>query len=750
MEPSPSMNSSVVDGDEAEDQRPLLPPRPPPPLGCPPQCGLHPEVQHQAGRGDPVVWMDRAQAVATVPVYNGHLHVSSSCSPNPHRKRDKGGKSKDSRNKGQKKQQAVQHKDGQQKNRAKKPEGPRQHQEKTTTTSSSSFLGGAQDPPPRVTCRSHLEARDTAEGWGAAGERHRGATDVAVEMRDRRAVPEIIITARGDGDEEEEEESRIYTVEAEDLRGPLPGAERTRPGPGTSADPGPEEEPKEDTTKDDQYWKTHSIGWRLVRRRALFERRQRLNDCALAVGIFGVVVMVMETELSWSVYSKSSIYSLALKSVISVSTVLLVGLIVAYHCCEVQLYVHDNSAEDWRIAMTMERVTLMALELVAVAIHPYPVGLLAYVQRVPASSETELEIMLALPMFLRLYLLGRAMMLHSRLFTDTASRSIGALNKIHFNTRFVGKTLMTTYPGTVLMMFSVSLWVVAAWGLHVCERHHNYRDLSSNYMEALWMVSVTFLSIGYGDVVPHTYCGRSICLLTGIMGAGCTVLVVAVVARKLELTRAEKHVHNFMMDSHISKEVPIKTAAANVLRETWLIYKHTRVSREKDHTSVRMHQRKLLLAIYRLRSVKMEKRKLADQANTLVDFSKVGEASEKPHTTPLLRPSHSESNPVALFLNARHLSTPGPKHRRRRYHDNPNAAAAQMQSLMYDVLSEVQSCRGELDTHVNSLEKHVEELREGFRSLMPLLSSTLSTQNSSIRHLLRERETQAETQAETA
>ncbi|CAF89057.1 unnamed protein product, partial [Tetraodon nigroviridis] len=66
---------------------------------------------------------------------------------------------------------------------------------------------------------------------------------------------------------------------------------------------------------------------------------------------------------------------------------------------------------------------------------------------------------------------------------------------IHFNTRFVGKTLMTTYPGTVLMIFSVSLWIVAAWGLHVCERHHNYKDLSSNYMEALWMVSVTFLSI---------------------------------------------------------------------------------------------------------------------------------------------------------------------------------------------------------------------------------------------------------------
>lgn len=48
--------------------------------------------------------------------------------------------------------------------------------------------------------------------------------------------------------------------------------------------------------------------------------------------------------------------------------------------------------------------------------------------------------------------------------------------QIHFNTRFVGKTLMTSYPGTVLMIFSVSLWIVAAWGLHVCERYVMMRD----------------------------------------------------------------------------------------------------------------------------------------------------------------------------------------------------------------------------------------------------------------------------------
>ncbi|NWR48086.1 KCNN3 protein, partial [Regulus satrapa] len=91
-----------------------------------------------------------------------------------------------------------------------------------------------------------------------------------------------------------------------------------------------------------------------------------------------------------------------------------------------------------------------------------------------------------------------------------------------------------------------------------------------------------------GDMVPHTYCGKGVCLLTGIMGAGCTALVVAVVARKLELTKAEKHVHNFMMDTQLTK----RNAAANVLRETWLIYKHTKLVKEIEPIKAGENQRK--------------------------------------------------------------------------------------------------------------------------------------------------------------
>ena len=46
-----------------------------------------------------------------------------------------------------------------------------------------------------------------------------------------------------------------------------------------------------------------------------------------------------------------------------------------------------------------------------------------------------------------------------------------------------------------------------------------------------------------------------LCDVLFVQGAGCTALVVAVFAQKLELTRAEKHVHNFMMDTQLTKRV---------------------------------------------------------------------------------------------------------------------------------------------------------------------------------------------------
>uniref|UniRef100_A0A8C9AMD3 Potassium calcium-activated channel subfamily N member 3 n=1 Tax=Prolemur simus TaxID=1328070 RepID=A0A8C9AMD3_PROSS len=407
--------------------------------------------------------------------------------------------------------------------------------------------------------------------------------------------------------------------------------------------------------------KNQNIGYKLGHRRALFEKRKRLSDYALIFGMFGIVVMVIETELSWGLYSK-------------------VGAVVSLYTLNKRNIMRWRDRE--RGAMTYERILYISLEMLVCAIHPIPgeykffwTARLAF-SYTPSRAEADVDIILSIPMFLRLYLIARVMLLHSKLFTDASSRSIGALNKINFNTRFVMKTLMTICPGTVLLVFSISLWIIAAWTVRVCERYsrgayHDQQDVTSNFLGAMWLISITFLSIGYGDMVPHTYCGKGVCLLTGIMGAGCTALVVAVVARKLELTKAEKHVHNFMMDTQLTKR--IKNAAANVLRETWLIYKHTKLLKKIDHAKVRKHQRKFLQAIHQLRRVKMEQRKLSDQANTLVDLSK-------------------------------------------------------MQNVMYDLITELNDRSEDLEKQIGSLESKLEHLTASFNSLPLLIADTLRQQ----------------------
>ncbi|XP_057343956.1 small conductance calcium-activated potassium channel protein 3-like [Manis pentadactyla] len=140
---------------------------------------------------------------------------------------------------------------------------------------------------------------------------------------------------------------------------------------------------------------------------------------------------------------------------------------------------------------------------------------------------------------------------------------------------------------------------------------------------------------------------------------------------KLELTKAEKHVHNFMMDTQLTKR--IKNAAANVLRKTWLNYKHKKLLKKIDHARVRKHQRKFLQAIHQLRSVKMEQRKLSDQANTLVDLSK-------------------------------------------------------MQNVMYGLITELGDLSEDLEKQISSLESKLEHLTASFNSLPLLIADALCQQ----------------------
>ena len=72
----------------------------------------------------------------------------------------------------------------------------------------------------------------------------------------------------------------------------------------------------------------------------------------------------------------------------------------------------------------------------------------------------------------------------------------------------------------------------------------------------------------------------------------------------------------------------LKNSAANVLRETWLIFKYTKRVKRINQARVRAHQRKFLMAIYSLRKAKMDQRKLLESASTMTDMAKVFKATK--------------------------------------------------------------------------------------------------------------------------
>ena len=74
---------------------------------------------------------------------------------------------------------------------------------------------------------------------------------------------------------------------------------------------------------------------------------------------------------------------------------------------------------------------------------------------------------------------------------------------------------------------------------------------------------------GWGRTLDPVSLSTMVLCCAVVQGSGCTALVVAVLARKLELTRAEKHVHNFTMDSHLTKRVslpPLTTPSSHLTK----------------------------------------------------------------------------------------------------------------------------------------------------------------------------------------
>ncbi|XP_033753872.1 small conductance calcium-activated potassium channel protein 2-like [Pecten maximus] len=362
------------------------------------------------------------------------------------------------------------------------------------------------------------------------------------------------------------------------------------------------------------------LGDRINLRKEYIQRRRWIVDLEFVFAMAGIILMMIETELYISHnIAKTSVISLGIKCIISVTTAALLVTICINYYTVVQIKVLDVGVKDWRSVITTWMVCSLLLEIIVCSPHPFP-GDYNIVYTSPGGNQrlVSIDAVLSILMMTRLYLVGKFAVVHSRLLTDTSTSSIGTLSKVKINTKFVFRAAMTNRPGMLIFLVMVITFLVNTWAMRTCEIYYEPVNSKNTYLETMWLVAITFLTVGYGDATPSSYCGRYISIITGSMGVVTTALLVAMLARNLEQSRQEKYVFNFV--SRMQIESRKKNAAANAIKNVlkiWTLKKHG----EGQSKDVRKYTDRLKHALKEINIARDEMDHIGDGMLGMVDVA---------------------------------------------------------------------------------------------------------------------------------
>ncbi|CAF1409873.1 unnamed protein product [Adineta steineri] len=332
----------------------------------------------------------------------------------------------------------------------------------------------------------------------------------------------------------------------------------------------------------------------LIERKELHFRCRRVNDIMCIIALFGLILMIIDTECRLDQVYENNI--IMIRPLISISTGILVGLVIYYHSLDIRLYAINNHIADWRVTLKIRGIMMVICEIIVCIIHPLP-----YVSKYLSSDNglAWINMIMTLPMFGRLYLIARSVTLHSPLVSAASSRTIGYLNRVPMTISFILRAFLQTYPVACWSSMMIIVLLITSWSMHVCEKgiwipiHSSLsqsNSSTSSFLNATWLTIVTFTTVGYGDLVPQTYCGRGIAFLTSFFGVFASAVLIAVFISKISLNRSEQMVLDFVNRINCAREyrMNIMQIIVHSVR-AWFLRRHKPNYRSTFMTLCRLH-----------------------------------------------------------------------------------------------------------------------------------------------------------------
>ena len=96
--------------------------------------------------------------------------------------------------------------------------------------------------------------------------------------------------------------------------------------------------------------------------------------------------------------------------------------------------------------------------------------------------------------FLRLYLVVRFVLIHSRVVRNTPLQSVGYLNQVTINASFLMKIYLVKWPRRCLFTICILAFLIGSWSLRACV----YTDTGAHLpiADAMWLFIVTATTVG--------------------------------------------------------------------------------------------------------------------------------------------------------------------------------------------------------------------------------------------------------------
>ncbi|KAJ8302854.1 hypothetical protein KUTeg_019250 [Tegillarca granosa] len=315
------------------------------------------------------------------------------------------------------------------------------------------------------------------------------------------------------------------------------------------------------------------LGERLKRRKELFFFRKMIVQIMFTTAMFGIVLMIIETELYLrKVTSKNGLTSQIIKSIISATTVLLLMTIVFEYYVDAKIKALDMGVTSVITVMTSWNCFLFCFEIVVCSLHPFPGNFtMSHMVSNGKYADISLDAVMSFLMIARLYLVGKFITVHSWLMNNRFAVSFDAISQVKLSTLFYVKAVMLRHPFFSLILIMTSSVIVSTWAMHACRLYHINDPRTSTYMDAMWLVVISFLTLSYGEGHPRSFCRRYISVCSAFLGIISTALLVALIGKYLEQSRMERYLFNFV--SRVQKSAKRKKAAAEVIKNTLSMWK---------------------------------------------------------------------------------------------------------------------------------------------------------------------------------